>query len=142
MSERNFMGNTPTQEKINVDVSSLEHAKTALKDLAIIQDHAVAKTIISHDEIELEEKKSPYTVLELEVPGGHGFMFSVWRDDEGNASFDRIFFSAGSVVTKHEHSVVELVALTKGKISYVIYDEDNNPIGEPTVMDLFDTVET
>ena len=133
------MGDTPILEKFKVDRTPLENAKSALKDLGIMQDHAEANTIITHGEYKLDINGICES-LELEVPGGHGFMFDIWKEDGGLVSFTRVFFSQGSVVEKHQHSVIELIALYKGKAQCTIYDEDNQVVSEPIVMAQFDTV--
>jgi quercetin dioxygenase-like cupin family protein len=135
------MGENLLDEKIRIDLSPIKKAKNVLKELealGVVQDHITGDTIIPRDSFAVE-KQDLTNVLELEVPGGHGFMFDLWRDEEDKISVTKVFFSEGSVIEIHKHSVIELFVIYKGSAEICIFDKNDALIEGPRIIGEFDS---
>lgn len=121
---------------VEIDFSGLSTAKKSLKDLAIIQDNEQTDTF-SAVPSEYKNNGSCGEVLELGLLGGTGFIFDLWKDEEGQIAVTRAFFSSGSVIEKHIHDVCEIFIIWKGSMDLNYHNEDGT-ISETTRMGVTD----
>jgi quercetin dioxygenase-like cupin family protein len=132
------MGETLFNDKIRIDLGPIKKAKDVLKELGVMQDHITGETIAPRMSF-LTKQPEMSSVLELEVPGGNGFLFDIWKEEEDRVSFTKVFFSEGSIVEKHEHKVIEIFVIYQGSCEVCIFDDNDNITEGPFLMKEFDS---